>query len=82
MAKDSLINLTNSSLFLVSALQDFGVEIEHIILLSETEEQLALCKHKQTTAVFTQLLESASVPKGNHFLTSEASTWIIGAVVK
>lgn len=65
LANDSLINLTDSSLFLVSALQLFGVEIEHIILLSpesETEEQFALaslCKHKQTTAVFMQLLKSA-----------------------
>lgn len=65
LANDSLINLTDSSLFLVSAPQLFGVEIEHIISLSfesETEEQFALashCKHKQTTAVFMQLLESA-----------------------
>ncbi len=65
LANDSLINLTDSSLFLVSALQLFGVEIEHIILLSfesETEEQFALsslCKHKQTTAVFMQLSKSA-----------------------
>lgn len=70
LANDSLINLTNSSLFLVSAQQLFGEEIEHIILLSfefEAEEQLALaslCKHKQTTAVFMQLLESARLTNG------------------
>lgn len=45
--------------------QIFGVEIEHVIPLSfesGIEEQLALAslsKHKQTTAVFMQLLESA-----------------------
>lgn len=65
LANDSLINLRDSILFLVSAPQLFGVETEHIIVLSfesETEEQFALAslsKCKQTTVVFMQLSESA-----------------------
>lgn len=46
LANVSLIDLTESSLFVVSASEHFGVETGQIILLSfesETEEQLCTC---------------------------------------
>lgn len=51
LANVSLIDLTESSLFVVSAPEHFGVETGQIILLSfesETEEQFALAALLQT----------------------------------
>lgn len=72
LANDSLIILTDSSLFLVSALWLFGVENEHIILLSfasETGEQFehaSRYNNKHTTVVFMQVLESAWFTRLQH----------------